>query len=82
MSSLWIEARSPYVGDAGGNLVAFQRMNGAFLRSITVAEEKAYAAISFGLPTSFLDRVFFVILFRHWINRVCLEVWTLNQLVC
>ena len=39
------------VVDAGGNAIAFQRMNGAFLHSITIAEDKAYAALSFGLPT-------------------------------
>ena len=39
------------VCDAGGNPLAFQRMNGAFLHSISIAEDKAYAAVSFGLPT-------------------------------
>lgn len=39
------------VVDAGGNLLAFQRMNGAFLHSISIAEDKAFAALSFGLPT-------------------------------
>jgi uncharacterized protein GlcG (DUF336 family) len=39
------------VVDSGGNLLAFQRMNGAFLHSISIAEDKAYAALSFRLPT-------------------------------
>ena len=39
------------VVDAGGNPLAFQRMNGAFLHSISIAEDKAFAAVSFGLPT-------------------------------
>ena len=46
------------VVDAGGNLMAFQRMNGAFLHSITIAEDKAYAAVSFGLPTSDWRNIF------------------------
>jgi uncharacterized protein GlcG (DUF336 family) len=40
------------VVDAGGNLVAFLRMPGAFLHSIDIAIDKAYTAASFGLPTS------------------------------
>lgn len=39
------------VVDAGGNPLAFLRMNGAFLHSVSIAEDKAYAAVSFGLPT-------------------------------
>lgn len=39
------------VVDCGGNPLAFLRMNGAFLHSISIAEDKAYAALSFGLPT-------------------------------
>ena len=39
------------VVDPGGNLMAFQRINGAFLHSISIAEDKAYCAVSFGFPT-------------------------------
>jgi uncharacterized protein GlcG (DUF336 family) len=37
--------------DSGGNLVAFLRMPGAFLHSIEIAQDKAYTAASFGMPT-------------------------------
>lgn len=40
------------VVDAGGNLAAFARVNGAPLHSITIAEDKAYTAASFGVMTS------------------------------
>jgi len=39
------------VVDAGGNLAAFLRMPGAPLHSIDIAIDKAYTAVSFGLPT-------------------------------
>jgi uncharacterized protein GlcG (DUF336 family) len=39
------------VVDAGGNRVAFGRMNGAPLHSIAICEDKAYTAASFGLAT-------------------------------
>jgi uncharacterized protein GlcG (DUF336 family) len=39
------------VVDKGGNLLAFQRMNGAFLHSIDIAIDKAYTAAGFGFPT-------------------------------
>lgn len=39
------------VVDAGGNRLAFLRMNGAPLHSIAIAEDKAFTAASFGLPT-------------------------------
>jgi len=39
------------VVDAGGNLVAVLRQNGAFLHSIGIAQDKAYTAVSFGMPT-------------------------------
>ncbi|PVV27193.1 MAG: cobalamin adenosyltransferase, partial [gamma proteobacterium symbiont of Ctena orbiculata] len=39
------------VVDKGGNLLAFQRMNGAFLHSIGIAIDKAYTAAGFGFPT-------------------------------
>lgn len=38
--------------DAGGNALAFLRMPGAPLHSIGISEDKAYTAVSFGLPTS------------------------------
>lgn len=37
--------------DSGGNLAAFLRMPGAFLHSIDIAIDKAYAAAGFGLAT-------------------------------
>lgn len=40
------------VCDASGLPMAFLRMNGAPLHSITISEDKAYTAASFGLPTS------------------------------
>lgn len=40
------------VVDGGGALMAFLRMNGAFLHSIDIAIDKAYTAASFGFPTS------------------------------
>ena len=39
------------VVDAGGNLMSFLRMPGAFLHSIDIAIDKAYTAASFGMPT-------------------------------
>lgn len=39
------------VVDPGGNLAAFLRMPGAPLHSIDIAIDKAYTAVSFGLPT-------------------------------
>jgi glc operon protein GlcG len=39
------------VVDAGANLVAFARMDGAQLASIAIAEHKARAAVSFRRPT-------------------------------
>ncbi|MCG8016134.1 MAG: heme-binding protein [Candidatus Thiodiazotropha sp. 'RUGA'] len=39
------------VVDKGGNLLAFQRMNGAFLHSIGISIDKAYTAAGFGFPT-------------------------------
>ncbi|HDR8990756.1 TPA: heme-binding protein [Burkholderia vietnamiensis] len=40
------------VVDGGGALMAFLRMNGAFLHSIDIAIDKAYTAAGFGFPTS------------------------------
>jgi len=39
------------VVDDGGNLVEFRRMTGAPILSIGIAQNKAYTAIAFGLPT-------------------------------
>ncbi len=39
------------VADSGGNLVAFQRMDGAMLASIQIVEHKARAAATFRRPT-------------------------------
>ena len=39
------------VTDSGGNLVAFQRMDGAMLASIQIAQHKARAAVTFRRPT-------------------------------
>src|ERR1700693_4925324 len=40
------------VADSGGNLVAFQRMDGAMLASIQIADHKARAAAPFRRPTT------------------------------
>ncbi|HZG70615.1 MAG TPA: heme-binding protein [Chondromyces sp.] len=37
--------------DAGGNLLAFSRMDGAPLLSIEISQNKAYTAAAFGVPT-------------------------------
>ncbi|WP_265443708.1 GlcG/HbpS family heme-binding protein [Flexivirga meconopsidis] len=39
------------VCDAGGILKAFSRMDGAALMSVQVAQDKAYTAAGFGMPT-------------------------------
>lgn len=39
------------VADAGGNLVALHRMDGALLASLDIAANKAYSALSLRLPT-------------------------------
>jgi uncharacterized protein GlcG (DUF336 family) len=39
------------VVDDGGNLVAFVRMDGAWLGSIDIAQNKAYTARAFDMPT-------------------------------
>jgi len=41
--------------DSGGNLVAFQRMDGAMLASIQIAEHKARAAATFRRPTKIFE---------------------------
>ena len=43
------------VSDSGGNLVAFQRMDGAMLASIAIAEHKARAAVTFRRPTKVFE---------------------------
>ena len=43
------------VSDSGGNLVAFQRMDGAMLASIQIAEHKARAAAIFRRPTKVFE---------------------------
>src|SRR6202043_299820 len=43
------------VADSGGNLVAFQRMDGAMLASIQISEHKARAAATFRRPTKVFE---------------------------
>jgi len=43
------------VADSGGNLVAFQRMNGAMLASIQITQHKARAAVTFRRPTKVFE---------------------------
>jgi glc operon protein GlcG len=43
------------VVDSGGNLVAFQRMDGAMLASVQIAEHKAKAAATFRRPTKVFE---------------------------
>ena len=43
------------VADSGGNLVAFQRMDGAMLASIQIAIHKAKAAVTFRRPTKVFE---------------------------
>lgn len=43
------------VSDSGGNLVAFQRMDGAMLASIEIAKHKARAAATFRRPTKIFE---------------------------
>jgi len=40
------------VVDPHGNLMAFQRINGSPLHSISIAQDKAYTAVSFGVETA------------------------------
>jgi uncharacterized protein GlcG (DUF336 family) len=39
------------VVDDGGHLKAFSRMDGAALLSLQIAQDKAYTAVGFGMPT-------------------------------
>ncbi len=43
------------VADSGGNLVAFERMDGAMLASIEIAQHKARAAVTFRRPTKIFE---------------------------
>jgi uncharacterized protein GlcG (DUF336 family) len=43
------------VADSGGNLVAFQRMDGAMPASIQITEHKARAAVTFRRPTKVFE---------------------------
>jgi uncharacterized protein GlcG (DUF336 family) len=54
------ESRVPYniaVVDAGGDLVAHERMDGAWLGSVDIAIDKAWTARAFDLPTEDLARL-------------------------
>lgn len=39
------------VADEGGSLKAFSRMDGAALLAVQIAQDKAYTAVAFGMPT-------------------------------
>jgi len=43
------------VVDSGGNLVAFVRMDGAMLASISIAQHKAMAAVTYRRPTRYFE---------------------------
>jgi glc operon protein GlcG len=43
------------IADSGGNLVAFERMDGAMLASIQIAQHKARAAVTFRRPTKVFE---------------------------
>lgn len=43
------------VVDSGGNLVAFERMDGAMLASIQIAQHKSRAAVTFRRPTKVFE---------------------------
>ena len=43
------------IADSGGNLVAFERMDGAMLASIQIAQHKARAAVTFRRPTKIFE---------------------------
>ncbi|WP_299195795.1 heme-binding protein [uncultured Amphritea sp.] len=45
------------VCDAGGNLCAFQRMDGSPLGSVDIAQKKARSAVLFGAPTEALGQL-------------------------
>jgi glc operon protein GlcG len=43
------------IADSGGNLVAFERMDGAMFASIQIAQHKARAAVTFRRPTKVFE---------------------------
>jgi glc operon protein GlcG len=45
------------VVDSGGNLVAFERMEGAFLAGVDLCQGKARSALRFGEPTAKIEAV-------------------------
>ena len=53
------------VVDSGGNLVAFQRMDGAQLASIQIAEHKARAAVTFRRETKVFENAIQLSDFRY-----------------
>jgi hypothetical protein len=56
------------VADSGGNLVAFQRMDGAMLASIQIAEHKAKEGATFRRPTKVFKDGINLILLGHTPN--------------
>jgi len=44
------------VADVGGNLVAFERMDNAWLGSINIAQSKAFTAVAFNMTTEDLGK--------------------------
>ena len=44
------------VADVGGNLIAFERMDNAWLGSINIAISKAYTAVAFNMTTEDLGK--------------------------
>jgi len=55
-----VEMKIPYniaVVDAGGGLVAFVRMDGAWLGSVDIAIDKAWTAKAFDMPTDDLSHL-------------------------
>jgi uncharacterized protein GlcG (DUF336 family) len=47
------------VADVGGNLVAFERMDKAWLGSVNIAINKAYTAVAFNMTTEDLGKELF-----------------------
>src|SRR5256714_1649244 len=50
------QAMNIAVGDGGGNLVAFARMDGAWLGSIQIAQKKAWTSRAFDIETKTLSK--------------------------
>ncbi len=44
------------VADVGGNLVAFERMDNAWMGSINIAQSKAFTAVAFNMTTEDLGK--------------------------